>query len=173
MTRIDSSKKFYFCVLYFVFCIYQSVSSAWLDPESATSLESGSMGDWNQFEANSRLFNVKHTYDENIYTKKLDLNKFSKAQILKAERIAREIESGSSDNIHIQQERGHRMEMEMDEEDMFSGVLRDQGGRPSGGPGPGQGPDRGMGGGFQGKGKGQRMPPMQQNVRYAILHCTY
>jgi PAB1-binding protein PBP1 len=72
----------------------QGVSSAWLDPESATNLESGSMENWNQFEANSRLFNVKHTYDENIYTKKLDYNKMTKQQLAKAERMAKEIEGG-------------------------------------------------------------------------------
>jgi hypothetical protein len=103
----------------------QGVSSAWLDPQNATSIESGSMGNWNQFEANNRLFNVKNTFDENIYTKRLDMTKMSKQQIAKAERIAKEIEGSTSGNVHLQEERGHQIDSGLDEEDLYSGVMRE------------------------------------------------
>lgn len=45
-------------------------------------------------------------YDENIYTKKLDKDTISKAQMERADRLAREIERSASSNIHIQEERG-------------------------------------------------------------------
>ena len=83
------------------------------------------MGEWNQFEANTRLFNVKNTWDENIYTKKIDMSKVSKAQLAKAEKLAREIEGSSSSNFHLQEERGQRVEHGMDEEDLYSGVIRE------------------------------------------------
>jgi LsmAD domain len=158
------------------------VSSAWLDPESATSLESGSIGDWNQFEANNRLFNVKNTYDENIYTKKLDLSTFSKAQILKAERIAKEIEGTSSHNIHIREERGFKIDSGIDEEDLYSGVMRETGPRGGGGMGDrGQGQGQGMGNMNMQMGKDKKRGSgsgsggsMQSNVRYTPhVQCLF
>ena len=114
------------------------------------------MGNWNQFEANDRLFNVKNTYDENIYTQRLDKSKISKSDILKAERIAKEIEGTMTHNSHLQEERGQKIEDDMDEEDRYSGVLRDTGGRMSGGSlGSGQGQDRNNYQGGKDK-KGQR-----------------
>ena len=70
-------------------------ASSWLDEAStSTDLESTpSTGNWNQFEVNSRLFNVKNTFDENLYTTKLDVSKLTKEQIEKTERIAKEIET--------------------------------------------------------------------------------
>ena len=52
--------------------------------------------DWDQFETNKRLFNVNSSFDENLYTKKLDLSMMTKEQIAKADRLAREIENTSS-----------------------------------------------------------------------------
>lgn len=85
----------------------QSAGSSWLTPETSTSLEGNSsgglrgsgIGQWNQFEANKRLYNVQNTYDENIYTKKLDKNTLTKEQLKKAEQVARSIESSTSSNI--------------------------------------------------------------------------
>ena len=85
-------------------------ASAWLDPSTDTSLELGSGKKWDQFETNSRLFNVKNTYNEDLYTKKLDLSKMTKDQIRKAERMAREIEGSTSENIHLQEVSEHRDE---------------------------------------------------------------
>ena len=100
-------------------------ASAWLEPATGTNLDMGSShsSNWNQFEVNQRLFNVKSTYDESIYTKKLDKSKMTKEQLDKADRIAREIESQQSSNIHMQIERGQAEEGEFDEEDLYSGVL--------------------------------------------------
>ena len=79
-------------------------ASAWLDPSTDASLdEKGSGRKWDQFETNSRLFNVKNTYNEDLYTKKLDMSKMTKDQIRKAERMAREIETSTSENIHLQE----------------------------------------------------------------------
>ena len=82
---------------------------------------------WNQFETNARLFGVKTTYDENLYTTKLDrkaMTRWNSANVCslpvtyltqcvicreqeqKAVRLAKEIESSSSSNLHIQEERG-------------------------------------------------------------------
>ena len=99
-------------------------ASAWLDPSTGANLDmGGGGGSWNQFETNQRLFNVKNTYDESIYTKKLDKSKLSREQLEKADRIAREIEGQQSSNIHMQIERGQAEEGEFDEEDLYSGVL--------------------------------------------------
>lgn len=104
----------------------ESVDSSWLDPSLNSSLESSSnIGDWNQFDTNKRLFNVKSTYDESFYTTKLNLANHSKEQIAKAEKLAKEMENTLSDNIHLSEERGHAQQRDMDEEDLYSGVLRE------------------------------------------------
>ena len=105
-----------------------AVSSNWLEPDAAVTFDNNAkwdMGKWDQFEANKQLFNVKSTFDENLYTKKLDISKISRDQLQKAERIAREIEGTVSSNIHLREERGHAQEREMNEEDMYSGVVRE------------------------------------------------
>jgi hypothetical protein len=107
-----------------------SVDSSWLASETRTTLDSGKqkknsgIGNWDQFEANDRLYNVKTTYDENLYTKRLNLRDFTAEQIEQAERYAREIEGTRSTNIHLQEERGQVMERDVDEEDLYSGVIR-------------------------------------------------
>ena len=70
---------------------------------STGNISSSSIGKWDQFETNSRLFNVKNTYNEDLYTKKLDLSKMSREQRSKAERLAREIETSTTGNIHLQE----------------------------------------------------------------------
>mmetsp|Transcript_106582 Transcript_106582/g.208981 ORF Transcript_106582/g.208981 Transcript_106582/m.208981 type:complete len:739 (-) Transcript_106582:162-2378(-) len=102
----------------------QSIDSSWLDTKGDMSLEGKSGKNWDQFEANKRLFNVKDTYDENLYTKRLDLKSMTAEQIARADRLAREIEGSASTNIHLQEERGQVTEGDWDEEDRFSGVLR-------------------------------------------------
>ena len=82
----------------------EMVADSWLAPETSTSLESEAggrrgLGQWNQFEANKRLYNVKDTYDENIYTKKLDKTSLTKEQMRRADKVARSIESSTSSNI--------------------------------------------------------------------------
>jgi len=54
---------------------------------------------WDQFEANRKLFKVETTFDENLYTTRLVR---PTAEIERqAERIAREIESQPSRNMHM------------------------------------------------------------------------
>ena len=92
---------------------------AWLvpDPDTETSLcdenksnnsstgngNHHNTGKWDQFEINSRLFNVNNSYQEDLYTKKQDVSKMTKDQICKAERLAREIETTTTENIHLQE----------------------------------------------------------------------
>jgi hypothetical protein len=54
------------------------------------------VSDWDQFETNKRLFNVRSSFNEDLYTKKLDLTSTTKEQIARADRIAKEIEGSSS-----------------------------------------------------------------------------
>ena len=84
----------------------------------------GSIGEWDQFKANEQLFNVSATFDENLYTTELDHSQIDSRKKMEAERLAKEIESTTSTNIHISEERGHRVEGDYDEEDRYSGVLK-------------------------------------------------
>lgn len=123
--RTDSSTKKFGSMTHLDGRELQSVGDSWLDPTTDTSLEKNNAGNWDQFETNKRLFNVKSTYDENLYTKKLDHGTMTPEAIARAERIAREIESQSSSNIHLAEERGQLDQREIDEEAMYSGVIRE------------------------------------------------
>ena len=108
----------------------ESVDNSWLDPSMDTALEGGKEKyekerEWDQFATNKSKFGVNSTYDENFYTKKLDMSKMSKEQIAHAARLAKEIESTTSSNIHLQEERGQLQQQDIDEETMYSGVVRD------------------------------------------------
>ena len=87
----------------------------------------GSIGKWDQFKANEELFNVNASFDENLYTTQLDKSQIDARKIAEAERIAREIESSTSSNMHVAEERGHAVETDYDEEDRYSGVLTKDG----------------------------------------------
>lgn len=51
----------------------EGAGNAWLDPATdATMKMSAATGNWDQFAENKRLFNVTSTFDENMYTKKID-----------------------------------------------------------------------------------------------------
>lgn len=82
---------------------------------------------WDQFEANARLFGTTSSYDENLYTTKIDRSDPSyKQKEAEAARIAREIENSATDNPHVREERGLAPESDgHDEEDKYSGVRRD------------------------------------------------
>ena len=102
------------------------VASEWVsDPSTTDNTDfNDKVGkNWNQFEVNREKFNVQSTYDENLYTKKLDRSLFSKEDVERAERIAKEIESTSSTNLHLQMERGLIDETDFDEEEAFGGVV--------------------------------------------------
>lgn len=115
-------------------------ASSWLDPalgtgaledsESQGRRKSSGKAGWNQFEANEKLFGVVSTFDENIYTTKLDKSKISTEQSLAAEKLAYEIERQSAaGNFHLQEERGQMVRSgkhgnDFDEETRYSSVDR-------------------------------------------------
>jgi hypothetical protein len=82
---------------------------------------------WDQFKVNKDLFGVDTDYDENYYTTTLDKSsEFYKLKIREAARIADEIEKRPTTNVHILEERGFRVESELDEEEKYSSVIRQQ-----------------------------------------------
>lgn len=87
--------------------------------------ESGREG-WDQFEANGQKYGVQSTYNEELYTTKLDPSKIPKEVRESAERIAREIESGQTAEIE------GNVDGEEDEEGQFSAVQNRPGGREAG-----------------------------------------
>jgi len=87
----------------------------------------GSIGQWDQFQANKELFNVNASFDENLYTTQLDKSQIDKKKMKEAERIAKEIENTMTKNIHLAEERGFKVETDFDEEDLYSGVLTKDG----------------------------------------------
>lgn len=71
---------------------------------------------WDQFKANEKLFGVKLVFDEDIYTTRLDKNsKFYRKHSKEAELLAQEIDSPSSANPHIEEERGRAVNLGEDE----------------------------------------------------------
>ncbi|KAF9886121.1 hypothetical protein FE257_012056 [Aspergillus nanangensis] len=91
------------------------------------SLESANHSGWDQFEANARLFGATSSYDENIYTTRIDRSDPTyRKKEADAARIAREIEGTDVDNAHIREERGLLSADGGDEEDKYSGVRRDE-----------------------------------------------
>lgn len=84
----------------------------------------GKIGEWDQFQANEQLFDVKATFDENLYTTELDRSQMDRKKVKEAERMAKEIEGTTSTNMHISEERGHAVQGDFDEEDKYSGVLQ-------------------------------------------------
>ncbi len=82
-----------------------------------------SIGNWDQFTANKEKFGVKTTFDENLYTTKLDRDNIDASKFQEAARIAREIESQTTTNIHLAEERNQKLALDFDEEDLYSGVL--------------------------------------------------
>ncbi|EIW67356.1 hypothetical protein TREMEDRAFT_64607 [Tremella mesenterica DSM 1558] len=81
---------------------------------------------WDQFETNARLFGTKTSYQEEIYTTKLnraapDFRKREK----EAERLANEILNQSTINPHLAEERNQEIEdWAKDDEEKYSGVIR-------------------------------------------------
>ncbi|KAK4349825.1 hypothetical protein RND71_029138 [Anisodus tanguticus] len=81
---------------------------------------------WDQFEANETLFGVKSTFNEELYTTKLDKGPQMRALEKEALRIAREIEGEETCDLHLAEERGIQLHgnLEVDEETRFSAVVR-------------------------------------------------
>jgi PAB1-binding protein PBP1 len=56
---------------------------------------------WDQFETNAALFGVKSTFNEEIYTTKLERGPHMRELEKHASRIAREIEGEDTKDIHL------------------------------------------------------------------------
>ncbi|KAN0067590.1 hypothetical protein V8E54_014155 [Elaphomyces granulatus] len=97
------------------------------DANTNVSLEGSRSAGWDQFEVNERLFGATTSYDENIYTTRIDRSDPSyKRKEAEAARIAREIENSETDNPHVREERGLATETDgHDEEEKYSGVRRE------------------------------------------------
>ncbi|KAJ4958829.1 hypothetical protein NE237_025940 [Protea cynaroides] len=81
---------------------------------------------WDQFETNEALFGVKSTFDEELYTTKLERGPQMRDLEREASRIAREIEGEETKDLHLAEERGFRFheDFDIDEETRFSSVFR-------------------------------------------------
>ncbi|XP_042019572.1 polyadenylate-binding protein-interacting protein 3-like isoform X1 [Salvia splendens] len=81
---------------------------------------------WDQFEVNKTLFGVKSTFDEELYTTKLDRGPQMRELEREALKIAREIEGEQTLDLHLAEERGIQIDgnIEIDEETRFSSVYR-------------------------------------------------
>ncbi|XP_004235573.2 polyadenylate-binding protein-interacting protein 4 isoform X1 [Solanum lycopersicum] len=81
---------------------------------------------WDQFQANETLFGVKSTFNEELYTTKLDKGPQMRELEKEALRIAREIEGEETRDLHLAEERGIQLHgsLEIDEETRFSAVVR-------------------------------------------------
>ncbi|XP_019436516.1 PREDICTED: polyadenylate-binding protein-interacting protein 3-like isoform X1 [Lupinus angustifolius] len=84
---------------------------------------------WDQFETNETLFGVKSTFNEEIYTTKLEKGPQTRELERQALRIAREIEGEDTQDLHLAEERGLHIHenLDIDEETMFSSVYRGKG----------------------------------------------
>lgn len=106
---------------------------AWVPDDSVPLVLGGLEGaheDWDQFAVNRQKFDVKSTWDENIYTTPLNVSDPNyKEKAAAAAKLAREIEGKTSSNAHIAEERGFEIDQDLDEEARYSEVAR--GGRPA------------------------------------------
>ncbi|KAK7271996.1 hypothetical protein RJT34_28312 [Clitoria ternatea] len=81
---------------------------------------------WDQFETNKALFGVKSTFNEELYTTKLEKGPQTRELERQALRIAREIEGEETQDLHLAEERGLHFhdDFDIDEETRFSSVYR-------------------------------------------------
>ncbi|KAK1416909.1 hypothetical protein QVD17_26028 [Tagetes erecta] len=81
---------------------------------------------WDQFEANATLFGVKSTFNEELYTTKLDRGPQMRELEKEALRLAREIEGEDTQDLHLAEERGINFhdKFDLDEETKYSSVFR-------------------------------------------------
>lgn len=83
---------------------------------------------WDQFETNEMLFGVKSTFDEDLYTTKLEKGPQMRDLEKQALRIAREIEGEETQDLHLAEERGlYPDDFDIDEETRYSSVYRGKG----------------------------------------------
>uniref|UniRef100_A0A0D9VG10 LsmAD domain-containing protein n=1 Tax=Leersia perrieri TaxID=77586 RepID=A0A0D9VG10_9ORYZ len=82
---------------------------------------------WDQFETNAALFGVKSTFNEELYTTKLERGPHMRELEKHASRLAREIEGEDTKDMHLAEERGLYLDddFDHDEEIKYSAVRRD------------------------------------------------
>lgn len=85
-----------------------------------------STGQWDQFKVNEEKFGVEASYDEHLYTTRINTSAPDyHERVAKAEKLAREIELLATTDRHILEERGLQVDDSgIDEEDKYSGVDR-------------------------------------------------
>lgn len=89
----------------------------------ASEYNNGSIGQWDQFATNAKLFGTRTDYDEGLYTTtiKKGQGREWEDKVLTAERLEREIMGGKTENPHVAEERGQVVPNgqgeELDEED--------------------------------------------------------
>ncbi|KAG7089569.1 hypothetical protein E1B28_011239 [Marasmius oreades] len=82
-------------------------------------------GSWDQFAVNEKLFNITTSFDEDLYTTKLDRNAADyKERERKAQKIANEIISATTSNSHVAEERNQADDSGINEEDKYGAVVR-------------------------------------------------
>ncbi|KAL8153431.1 hypothetical protein V2J09_011191 [Rumex salicifolius] len=83
-------------------------------------------GGWDQFKVNETLFGVKSTFNEDLYTTKLEKGPQMRELEEEAVRIAREIEGEDTLDLHLAEERGmySHANFDVDEETRYSSVFR-------------------------------------------------
>ncbi|TFK28121.1 hypothetical protein FA15DRAFT_665603 [Coprinopsis marcescibilis] len=85
-------------------------------------------GAWDQFTANETLFGVKASFDEDVYTTRIDRNAPDfKERERNAQRIANEIMGTTTNNPHVAEERGLVDDSGINEEDKYGAVVRGAG----------------------------------------------
>ncbi|KAF8526328.1 hypothetical protein BU17DRAFT_83163 [Hysterangium stoloniferum] len=94
--------------------------------EATFGLGSNVPNGWDQFAVNENLFGVKTSYDEEVYTTKLDRAAPDfKEREKKAQALANEIMNATSSNPHIAEERNLVVDDSgINEEDKYAGVVR-------------------------------------------------
>ncbi|CAI0461899.1 unnamed protein product [Linum tenue] len=80
---------------------------------------------WDQFETNKMLFGVKSTFDEELYTTRLEKGPRMRELEREATRIAREIEGEDTEDLHLAEVIDE--DFDGDEEVRFSSVIRGRG----------------------------------------------
>lgn len=81
---------------------------------------------WDQFKVNEEKFGVESSYDEHLYTTRINTTAPDyHERVRKAERLAKEIENQTTSDRHVLEERGIDVDDGgVDEEDKYSGVDR-------------------------------------------------
>lgn len=102
----------------------------WVPDEDYPALElddfESDNGTWDQFKVNEKKFGVESTYDEHLYTTRINTSAPDfQERVARAEKLAKEIESQTSSDRHVLEERGVVVDDSgLDEEDKYSGVDR-------------------------------------------------